>query len=85
MNIDLTIFKKSIGRKLKFRTYYKSNDSIFEEGFHAKLLDVAVDYLLVEQIFIRSNEQFEEEIQVQKRKLLKGKFTIDTGEIQLSH
>jgi hypothetical protein len=85
MNIDLTIFRNSIGRILKFRTYSKGDDFVFEEDFHARLLEVASDYLIVEQTFTRSNDEFEEVMTVQKRKLLKGKFAIDTGEIQLSH
>lgn len=85
MNIDLTIFKNSIGRILKFRTYSKGNDFVFEEDFHARLLEVDPDYLIVEQTLTKSNDAFEEELTVQKRKLLKGKFAIDTGEIQLSH
>jgi len=85
MNIDLTIFANSIGRVLKFRTYYKEKDFFFEEAFHAKLLSVDPNYLIVEQIYIQSNDEFEEKVSIQKRKLVKGKFAIDTGEMQLSH
>lgn len=85
MNIDLTIFKNSIGRILKFRTYSRGHDFVFEEDFHARLLEVDPDYLIVEQTFTQSNDELEEKLVVQKRRLLKGKFAIDTGEIQLSH
>jgi hypothetical protein len=85
MNIDLNIFRNSIGRKLKFCTHYKENDLVFDEDFHAKLLAVDKDYIIVEQTFVRSNEAFEEQLMIQKRKLLRGMFTIDTGEVKLSH
>ena len=78
MKNDLTIFKISIGKVLKFQTYQKEKDGIHEEDFHARLLEVHPDYLVVEQTLVQS-----EEVVVQKRKLVKGKFTIDTSEVQI--
>lgn len=80
MNTDLTVFKDSIGSILKFRTYHREKDFISEEGFQARLLEVQPNYLIVEQTLTRS-----EEVIVQKRKLVKGRFAIDTDEAQLLH
>jgi hypothetical protein len=72
---DLTVFKDSIGKLFKFRTYHREKDAILEEDFNAKLLEVQPDYFIVEEALVES-----EEIIVRKRKLVKGKFTIDTVE-----
>lgn len=86
MNIDVNKLKRSIGKKLKFEAYYlKENKSKFTHVFYAVLEDVFDEYIIVEEEYVLVDDNFKDNITVQKRKLFKDKFTIITREIPLNH
>lgn len=85
MNIDVNKLKRSIGKKLKFEaTYLKVDKSKFEDVFYAVLKEVNEEYIIVEQTYVVADEDYNDIILTQKRKLIKDKFTI-TREIPLNH
>lgn len=81
MNYDLKRFEKSIGKSLKFEvlSILKDNSKIVEI-FYAVLKSVNVEeeYIIVEQHYIESDENYNEILKSQKRKLHKNKFQVDT-------
>lgn len=77
MNIDFEFLKKSINKNLKFKKTYFLNNNSFIDVFYAILKEVGDDYIIVEQFYVKSDDNFNEEIVSQKRKLVKKSFEID--------
>jgi hypothetical protein len=80
MNIDFNFLKKSIGTTLKFKRTLITKDGNFIDIFYATLKEVFDDYIIVEQFYVKAEEDYSEEIISQKRKLQKGNFEIDSKE-----
>lgn len=77
MKIDSNILNKSLGKKLKFMAEYYINEDNFRDVFYATLIEVNEDYIIVEQLFVVQDKDFENEIlRSIKRKLKKGNFKI---------
>lgn len=73
------MLKKSIGKNLSFEVGYTIDDeSSFIDLFNAVLLEVNVEenYILVNHFYLISDDDFNEKIASQKRKLVKGDFRI---------
>jgi hypothetical protein len=81
MNLDFNVLKKSIGKRLKFEANYISTDKVnsFKDVFYATLIEVSNDFIIVEQFTVNSDENYEnEKIVLRKRKLVKNAFIIST-------
>jgi hypothetical protein len=85
MDVVFNKLKKSIGKKLKFNVaYVTSATESFTDVFYATVKEVEDNFIIVEQIIVLVGDNYKEQIIGQKRKLLKGEFTIDK-EISLNH
>jgi uncharacterized protein YxjI len=86
MNIDFNKLKRSIGKKLKFEaTYLKADKSKFEDAFYAVLKEVNEEFIIVEQTYVVADEDYNDMVLTQKRKLIKDKYIIDTEKTPLNH
>ena len=80
MNIDFNFLSKSVGKRLLFETSFLLEDrSVFIDIFYAFLrkVDTENDFIIVEQYFVETDENYEnEKIKSIKRRLSKGNFDI---------
>lgn len=85
MNIDFKFLDNSVNKMLKFEASYLLKDkSTFKDMFYAYLREVGDNYIIVEQFFVKSDKNYEnEQIVSIKRKLIKGNFNIN-NEIPLN-
>jgi len=85
MNIDVNKLKRSIGKKLKFEAdYLKVDGTSFTDIFYAVLKEAEEGFIIVEQTYIFSDEDYKDTILTQRRRLEKGKYSI-SREIPLNH
>ncbi|WP_291148046.1 hypothetical protein [Flavobacterium sp. UBA7680] len=71
---SLRFFEKLIGQKRRFLVNYVLPK--FEDIFYAEIKEVHENYLIVEQKYIRTDEEYNEEQITQKRKLDNGLFEL---------
>lgn len=71
---SLKVFENLISQERWFKVSYVSPK--FEDIFHAEIKEVHEKYIIVEQKYMKSDEDYNEEYVVQKRKLNNGDFDI---------
>lgn len=77
MNIDFKLLKNSVGKRLRFEVSVGlDNKETFTDIFYATLREVGSDFIIVEHYYLKSDENFNQELVSQKRKLVKNKFTL---------
>ena len=67
-------FENLIGQKRRFKVSYISPS--FVDIFFAEIKEVYEDYIIVEQIYVKSDGAYNEELITQKRKLGKRDFIV---------
>lgn len=75
--MDFKLFENSVGKRLRFEvSITMENKDTFIDIFYAVLREVGDDFIIVEHFYLKSDENFNQELVSQKRKLEKNKFVI---------